>query len=188
MKLFSSKSPKSRNKHERRAHTPEEINAAISTFRKKTFTDKKNRIKVETKERRKRRDGRKDARKDRMKVYAMNAQKRAEKEKKGTNTEMPRTNEQTLYKSNENRISRSGNICFAHERYIPEGVFGKGGKLISGKKPSLISKSKGRSLISHAGSRNITERKARKCSGIHPHCSICGRCHTNRRSHHRGHR
>lgn len=30
-------------------------------------------------------------------------------------------------------------------------------------------------------------RIARKCVGIHPHCSICGMCHTNRRTHNRGH-
>jgi hypothetical protein len=30
-------------------------------------------------------------------------------------------------------------------------------------------------------------RIARKCVGIHPHCSICGMCHTNRRTHDQGH-
>jgi len=31
------------------------------------------------------------------------------------------------------------------------------------------------------------ERIPRKCYGIHPHCSICGECHTNARTHDRGH-
>ena len=31
------------------------------------------------------------------------------------------------------------------------------------------------------------ERIARKCYGIHPHCSICGECHTNVLTHDRGH-
>ena len=31
------------------------------------------------------------------------------------------------------------------------------------------------------------ERIPRKCYGIHPHCSICGECHTNSRTHDRGH-
>jgi hypothetical protein len=30
-------------------------------------------------------------------------------------------------------------------------------------------------------------KRNRKCIGIHPHCSICGMCHTNRRTHDRGH-
>ena len=31
------------------------------------------------------------------------------------------------------------------------------------------------------------KRIARKCYGIHPHCSICGECHTNVLTHDRGH-
>ena len=33
----------------------------------------------------------------------------------------------------------------------------------------------------------IEKRLARKCHGIHPHCSICGQCHRNARTHDRGH-
>ena len=32
------------------------------------------------------------------------------------------------------------------------------------------------------------ERNSHKCTGIHPHCSICGECHTNMLNHDRGHR
>ena len=31
------------------------------------------------------------------------------------------------------------------------------------------------------------EKIPRKCYSIHPHCSICGECHTNARTHDRGH-
>jgi hypothetical protein len=48
--------------------------------------------------------------------------------------------------------------------------------------------SKQKSTISiSAYSANEENRVARKCIGIHPHCSICGMCHTNRRTHDRGH-
>ena len=30
-------------------------------------------------------------------------------------------------------------------------------------------------------------RSSRNCNGVHPHCSICGMCHTNRLTHDRGH-
>jgi len=33
-----------------------------------------------------------------------------------------------------------------------------------------------------------TERLSHKCYGPHPHCSICGQCHTNVRNHDTGHR
>jgi len=33
-----------------------------------------------------------------------------------------------------------------------------------------------------------TERLSHKCYGPHPHCSICGQCHTNMRNHDTGHR
>ena len=35
---------------------------------------------------------------------------------------------------------------------------------------------------------NSTVRNSHKCTGIHPHCSICGQCHTNMLNHDRGHR
>ena len=40
---------------------------------------------------------------------------------------------------------------------------------------------------SNLKSRTLTDRLPRKCYGIHPHCSICGQCHTNRLTHDRGH-
>ena len=39
----------------------------------------------------------------------------------------------------------------------------------------------------HKKNQQIEKRLARKCYGIHPHCSICGQCHKNVRTHDRGH-
>jgi hypothetical protein len=69
----------------------------------------------------------------------------------------------------------------------PLGVFDDEGNLVSGKSPSLATQQKF-STIPKSGQIKLTsDRVPRKCSGIHPHCSICGKCHRNVRTHWIGH-
>ena len=69
----------------------------------------------------------------------------------------------------------------------PLGVFDDEGNLISGKSPSLENQQKF-STIPKSGQIKLTsDRVPRKCSGIHPHCSICDKCHRNIRTHWIGH-
>ena len=70
----------------------------------------------------------------------------------------------------------------------PDGIFNPDGSLRSGISKSKITESREYSSTT-SGIRNkrISKRIARKCSSIHPHCSICGKCHTNRTTHDRGH-
>ena len=45
-----------------------------------------------------------------------------------------------------------------------------------------------RKTSTHVGKNKFGDNRIpRKCYGIHPHCSICGQCHTNRRTHDKGH-
>ena len=71
--------------------------------------------------------------------------------------------------------------------YPPYGVFNDGGGLISGKSLSLANRQKF-STSPKSGRIKLTgDRVPRKCSEIHPHCSICGKCHRNVRTHWIGH-
>jgi len=85
------------------------------------------------------------------------------------------------------RPSKVGLPTYLEDIPVPSGVFEVNGNLISRKNPSMVSKSTGHSSINKANYKNESERIPRKCYGIHPHCSICGKCHTNRRTHYKGH-
>ena len=80
------------------------------------------------------------------------------------------------------KIDQSGNLTcryhgstvFLSNQKISEIAFGVE------KAPENVSVNEPRKMIGG-------ERIARKCYGIHPHCSICGECHTNVLTHDRGH-
>jgi hypothetical protein len=69
----------------------------------------------------------------------------------------------------------------------PFGVFDGEGGLVSGKSPSLANQQKFSTIPKSGRIKLTSNRVPRKCSGIHPHCSICGKCHRNVRTHWIGH-
>ena len=75
-------------------------------------------------------------------------------------------------------------ICHMHHNKV---FFGKEEiiELVYGEK--VIHWTQRNNPVLHKKSQQIEKRLARKCYGIHPHCSICGQCHKNARTHDRGH-
>lgn len=69
----------------------------------------------------------------------------------------------------------------------PLGVFDDEGNLVSGKSPSLANQQKFSTIPKSGRIKLTSDRVPRKCTGIHPHCSICGKCHRNVRTHWIGH-
>tara|TARA_B110000881_G_C18555929_1_gene506908 strand:+ start:1059 stop:1613 length:555 start_codon:yes stop_codon:yes gene_type:complete len=91
-------------------------------------------------------------------------------------------------RSNKKKVRGPGVNQVWGKKSIPDGIFGNDGSLISGKGKSNITESREDSpTTSGIKNKQHSKRIARKCSTIHPHCSICGRCHTNRTTHDRGH-
>ena len=72
--------------------------------------------------------------------------------------------------------------------YVSDGIFDGNGNLIKGAKSESKTNLKKQEYYSIQPRSKHIARIPRKCSGIHPHCSICGRCFTNRRTHSKGHR